>query len=262
MKFGGVAMEKLCIIVPVQNGSDEVDRLFYRVIGGDKNPKKQKIIDQCLILIAMKWKKTTPKAEIGQEYEPATFCKMIQQLFLVFRRKNILYDWKSDFNNKGEFHGQMKEKWRKTRLNDPTFGTMKRKAEFDIDVDRKVRIAIKDGSFKPFSDPKHLTMAVQFILGRYVAFRGASEHHELTHNNIHRSTYGSNDGDLDGLNYYGVKVAVDKMNQLGFNMPNCAPDSTHLLTFVENPKDEIFDPVAIFDYYLDHCHDDAVFFYA
>ena len=113
LKFGGEAMHKLCQMVPVHPSSDEVEPLFYRILAGPKTSKKKHILDRCLVLISVKWKKTSPKDQVGDEYEPATFVKMIQQLFLVFRRKNIQFDWKKDFNDKGEFHGQMKEKWRK-----------------------------------------------------------------------------------------------------------------------------------------------------
>jgi hypothetical protein len=60
------------------------------------------------------------------------------------------------------------------------------------------------------------------------------------------------------MKYYGVKVDEDKMNQLGFEKPTCAEDSTHLLTFAESPKDLLFDPVKLFNFYIDHCHPDAI----
>jgi hypothetical protein len=123
--------------------------------------------------------------------------------------------------------------------------------------------AIKERVLKPFSDPVHATMMVQFVLGRYVAFRGSKEHHELLHDHVHRRIYGKNDGpDLEGLNYYGIKVDEDKMNQLGFDKGTLPPNATHLLSFCENPKDTIFDPVAFFDFYIDRCHPDARFFLA
>jgi hypothetical protein len=64
------------------------------------------------------------------------------------------------------------------------------------------------------------------------------------------------------MKYYGIKVDEDKMNQLGFETPTCAADATHLLTFAELPKILLFDPVKLFDFYIDHCHPDAQFFYA
>ena len=157
----------------------------------------------------------------------------------------------------------MKDKWKQLRKEDRTFGTMKRKAEFDIDIDLKCREAIKNSVLRPYQDPLDCVQTVQFIFGRYIAFRGAKEHHELKHEHVFRSVYGPNNGeDLEGLNYYAIKVDEDKMNQLGFENPKCAPDQTHLLSCCENLKDELFDQVAIVDFYIDKCHDGAVYFYA
>jgi hypothetical protein len=261
--FGGVAMEKLSQLAPVNDGTGLFDRLFYLLLSGEKTERKRVIVDRCMVLIAQKWRKLSPPKEAGDPYQPSAWNKMMQQLFLVFRQKGMKFDFKKDFNGKGEFHGQMKTKWAKIRLTDPTFGTQSRKAKFDIEVDRKFRQSIKDGIIKPYEDPIHATMTVQFTLGRYLAFRGSKEHHQLLYDHVHRRQYGPSDGaELDGLNYYGVKVDEDKMNQLGFTTPTLPGEATHLLTFCESPKDTLFDPVRFFDFYIDRCHPDAKFFLA
>jgi hypothetical protein len=153
--------------------------------------------------------------------------------------------------------------WAAIQKNDPTFGTQSRKAEFDIDIDQKFWQVIRNGTIDPYNNPLDATQCVGFTLGRYVAFRGAIEHLELKHDHVHKRQYTCSDGPtLEGLFYYGVKVDEDKMNQMGFERPTCAPDSTHLLTFCESPRDVDFDPVKFFDFYIDKCHDDAQFFYA
>jgi hypothetical protein len=175
--FGSKALEMLCKYVPMPN-SNEHGRLFYRILAGHCDAKKKEILNECLILIAMKWKKLSPPAEKGNDYQPDSWCKYMQQLFIVFRKNGLLFDWKRDFNEKGEFHGQMKTRWAKLRAIDPTFGTMKNKAQFDIDIDRKFWLAIKEKRLKSFENPIDCTQSVGFVLGRYVAFRGAKEHHK------------------------------------------------------------------------------------
>ena len=202
--------------------------------------------------------------EVGGEYQPAAFVKMMKNLFLVFKQKGIQFTMNDDFNGSGQFHGHCKAKWIELKKKDPKFGTQQRKAQFDIDIDSKCRMAIVEGILDIWNTPKHLTMAVQFTFGRYCAFWGVKEHHDLTHNCVHRGVYSDLNGgpELNGLAYCGIKLDNDKMNQLGFNNPTPAPDSTHLLTFVEEPKDEVFNPVQVMDFYIDHCHPEAVMFFA
>ena len=262
---GGEAMDLLCLLVEADyNNKKTLDRSFYNIVGGSKDSTKKVILDRCLVLIGHKWRKKSPPKEVGKMYEPASFCKMMSNLFVVFERKGIKFDWKRDFNGKGEFHGQMKSKWILCKKKDPTFGTQQRKAQFDIDIDRKCRQKIVEGVIKLYTDPHHLTMGVQFIFGRICAFRGQKEHHDLTHDCVHRGLYSDINGgpELDGLAYYGIKIDNDKMTELGFNTPKVAPDSTHLLTCVETPKDLVFDPVKVLDFYIERCHPEAITFLA
>ena len=133
---GGEAMKLLSnFCVAHSTECQEQDRAFYNVLGGVKTHSKKLILDRCLTLIGFHWKKLRPKAEVGLAYEPNTFAKMMQQLFYVFKAKGTQHNWMRDFNLADEFHGQMKEKWTRIRQIDPTFGTMKQRAQFNIDID-------------------------------------------------------------------------------------------------------------------------------
>lgn len=266
--FGGPALQSLCIWQKqiYKPGQEEHDRSFCNVVGGTKHAIKKVILDRCFTLIGHKWKKLHPPSEVGEECEPSSFAKMTQQLGLKFKAKGIEHDWKKDFNDRGQFHGQMKEKWKRMRKSDPKIGTRRRKAKFDVDMDIKVRLAIRNGILRPFEDPFHLQLLVQFILGRHCALRGEQEHHDLLHNDVRRSVCGA-DGvpapeGFEGLTYFGVKIELDKMNDLGFDSPNCTADSSHLITFCESPHDEDLNPTAVLDFYLSKCHTNAVSFFA
>ena len=109
---GGEAMDLLCLLVEAEyNNKKTLDRAFCNIIGGSKDSIKRVILDRCLVLIGHKWRKLSPPKEKGQMYEPTSFCKMTTNLFVVFTRKGVKFDWKKDFNGKGEFHGQMKSKF-------------------------------------------------------------------------------------------------------------------------------------------------------
>ena len=72
------------------------------------------------------------------------------------------------------------------------------------------------------------------------------------HKDITRGTHRREDGiEVEGLVYYSLQVALNKMNQLGFDSPSTCPEHSHLLTFCESPCDLILNPTKAFDFYID-----------
>ena len=47
----------------------------------------------------------------------------MKQLFILFKKRGIQYNYKTDFNNDGEFHGVTLAMWEKAKEGDDKFGT-------------------------------------------------------------------------------------------------------------------------------------------
>ena len=106
-------------------------------------------------------------------------AKYFQQLFYVFGRKGIQYDWTADFNDRGQFHGIMIDHWKQIRKEDPLFGTNPNRKRVTIDYLDMIISAIKSGELDPENNPTDLLRVVIFILGYYCALRGKNEHSNL-----------------------------------------------------------------------------------
>jgi hypothetical protein len=70
-------------------------------------------------------------------------------------KKGMMYDFRTDFNDKGQFHGVTIVKWNNIRKKDPKIGTKQHQAQFDWEADTKICEAINNGRLKPFKDPMH-----------------------------------------------------------------------------------------------------------
>ena len=170
--YGGIDLLKSLgkEMVPNPNDLSEdspVDFKFYSVVGGPKNADKHKIMNDCLVLCAMKWINQTGKNK-GKQHEPSTFAKYMDQLSCyVFKEKGILYSYSNDFNKKGQFHGILKKKWADVRKANPKFGTAPNKARVEQALVRKFVTAIRNGDIRPYENSEHLCLCVIFILGFY-----------------------------------------------------------------------------------------------
>lgn len=105
----------------------------------------------------------------------------MKYLFSTFRKKNLSYNYLTDFNGDGEFHAVLTAQWANERTSDPSFATGIGTASFDMDSDLKLRDKYKDGTFNPFSTDvtdvafsDRMKYAV-FTLGRYFLLRGRNE---------------------------------------------------------------------------------------
>ena len=129
--FGGPHVQPLLEIVPAKYCDERKnDFRFYNALCGDRSNEKQVILNKFLTLCGMKWVALSG-ARKGEVLEPRSFQYYIKLLFYVFKDKGIKYDWKKDFDKKGEFQGVMITYWENIRKTDPLFGTSRNQAHFD-----------------------------------------------------------------------------------------------------------------------------------
>lgn len=240
-----------------QEEKNRLDHSFYAVVGGEKNADKHQILNKCFTICGYKWNCLTGPNK-GKRIQPNSFFKMMQCLSYLFNPKGIVYSFNEDFNSTGDFHGVMKVVWREERKKDPSYGTGSNGARVDKSLVRKFIQAIRDGTIRPYEDPEHCLICVIFILGYYCGLRGSSEHIDLDCEMVYIGEYTVEDGpDLAGLKWGGVKVPFSKTNQLNMKNTRLPVDQDVLLTFVEQPEHDCFDPFAIFCHFLNHCHPNA-----
>jgi len=123
---------------------------------------------------------------------------------------------------------------------------------------RKFIQAIRDKKIRPYEDPEHCLITIIFILGYYCGLRGSSEHIDLDSEMVCIGEHTVEDGpELAGLKWAGVKVPFSKTNQLNMSNTHLPVDEDVLLTFVEQPWHDCFDPHAIFCFFVAHCHPKA-----
>ena len=134
-------------------------RKFYNVLKGKKCEKKQVILNACLTLCAIRWECTMGKRK-GLTLDSNTFQQYMKVLFAVFTKQELEYNYVNDFNATGEFHGVVLGVWNEQKKQEPTFGTLANRAQFDDDADTKIRLAHKNNLFDPFApvDNKKITM--------------------------------------------------------------------------------------------------------
>ena len=111
---------------------------MYEVLRGIKTPAKRAILSKCLILW-ITFKKVSIGPRKGALHEPSSTETYLKMMFGIFHLKGIEFKWDKDFNGTGEFGAVMTQLWRDQTNIEPTFGTGKNKATFDIDVDEKLR---------------------------------------------------------------------------------------------------------------------------
>jgi hypothetical protein len=103
-------------------------------------------------------------------------------------KKGLLYNYKLDFNDQGQFHGLVISIWEEQRKIDPTFGTARNRAHAPPDLLQRVCDAIKIGKLKPMTDAHHLQWLVEFGNGVFCGLRGQKEHVELPMDHVIRGT--------------------------------------------------------------------------
>lgn len=259
---GGDILSSLLAIVPAAySGYRTQDYAFFNILGGDKTYEKTLILDKCCILCGMKWLCLTGKTK-GQPLAPVSFTKYMSTIFNEFRmKKGMTYDFRTDFNDKGQFHGVMIVSWNKIRLKDPKFGTKQHQAQFDWEADTKIRQAIKDGNLMPYEDPAHLQLVVLYVLGRMFLLRGCKEMSNLNHHDTYGGVYGREMGELAGNEYEAIQVPESKTNPLNLDNPEALSKKDQVIEVAENPFDVIC-AVKLLRFYKERCHPAAVKFFA
>jgi len=223
-----------------------VDYKFYSVVGGKKNADKHKIMNDALVLCAMKFHHQTGKNK-GKQHEPSAFAKCMDQLSCVFKEKGIEHTYSNHFNKKGQFHGILKKKWSDICKMNPNFGAAPNKARAEQVLYRKFISAIRNGDITPHTNRKHLCLCVIFILGFYCGLRGSKEHIDLSIDDIHIGECQDEDGEeLVGLKWAGVRVPFLKVGQLNLKNTKIKEQNDVVLTFVEDPTHECWDPFRVF----------------
>ena len=115
---------------------------------------------------------------------------------------------------------------------------------------------------RPYEDPEHLLICVIFILGFYCGLRGSSKHVDLSAEDFCIGEYTVEDGEeLAGLKWFGVKVPWSKTNQLNLKNTVLPRDKDVVLTAVEDPQHDCWDPWKIIIFYLSRTHPKAKKFY-
>ena len=96
-----------------------MDFKFYNIVGGEKHPAKQSILNLCLTLFIVK-SSISRGPDKGKPHQPNSMKQYIKKINYVFREKGILYDLEKDFNAKQDYHGVLIDRWQKQRDIDPT----------------------------------------------------------------------------------------------------------------------------------------------
>jgi hypothetical protein len=264
LDYGGHRLQAFLQKETMDHGSGPIgDYAFYRLLRGEKTPQKKKVLNAMLCLCGMKWYCLAGKDK-GKRLQPNSFDKMMQLLSYIWKKKGILYNYKIDFNNKGEFHGVCINLWNEERKLDGSFGTNKNKARVDMSYVRKIVEALQNGTLDT-DNPHHLQLLVSFILGYYCSLRGLQEHTELLLTQVVQdAVYLLEDGgeELAGLRYCGVTIPYHKANQLRLGNTSLPATSHKLHTIPEDAENQVFNPYAIMQKYFSHLHPEAIKFNA
>ena len=246
--FGSTTLKELLTDITHDNdGIPTTEKRFYYELRGTKNTAKHVILNKCLLLCAFKWRKTSPKAEVGQMLQPTTMDQYLKELFDLFHQKGIQYGYKTDFNGDGEYHSVQKALWNQEIVKDSSYGTGKKTSTFDWEGDAKIEIAYLDPKhpFNPWDTSDSSAgydsrmWYLVFICGRYFLLRGEKEIAELNVDQFswHKFTTGEN----AGKNYVQLNVPWDKTNRLSLKNTNVRALQKNYSPpiLIENPDDPL-----------------------
>jgi len=235
-------------------GEEFLDYPMYNILHGEKTPQKKTILNKVLTLCAVTWKNEAgPVNKRGAPHEPVTFEKYMKDVFSQYRDMGIRYEFKKDFNEKGEFHGVLIDLWNKWKKDHDKFATGDQQAHIDSGAHEMLLEKIQDGSFD-LDDPEHLLWAVMYIFGRYCAFRGVDDHLKRKVSDLRKGVYSENDGpDLAGREWRGVQVERSKTMLLKLGKTKLPKNQEIVLSFIAEPESP-FNPVEVVDKYVSHLH--------
>ena len=212
-------------------------------------------------MCALKWVCLSGRNK-GKFIQPSSFGNYLKLMFYVFKDKGIEYNFENDFNNPKEYHGILIDKWKSIRKDDPTFGCAPNEAQFMTDADKRVKQGLENGTIR-LDDPRDLLELVMYIIGRYAALQGSTEHHYLLVERIFIGRYGADEDEaIRGLEYIGIYVPWSKTNGLSLKKLKGQTQQKALITIVEDEEAGIANPIPIFKHYLAHLHPDAKYLFS
>ena len=185
------------------------------------------ILNRCLTFCALKWKCLKGPRK-GQILDSNTFAQRMKELFIVFGRQGIKYDYKKDFNSNGEFHGVVLSIWVNQKKEEPSFGTYANRAEMDEEADKKLRECASKGIINPFqivtAKDAYLGLArlLVWIFGRYLCTRGRKEIAKVNWPEMEFSKYET--GPDKGTRYVQFIPDEDKANRRTMQNPSIDPE--------------------------------------
>jgi hypothetical protein len=255
-KYGG---PQLKLLLEETTTKYEKERKFYFMLRGERQLAKQKILNKCLLLCALKWRQGRGKKK-GELHQPQTFTQYMKQLFAVFKKKGINYCHQNDFNGEAEFHAVLVKLWKEGRKKDSSFATGVQTATFDFDADQKICIAYPDTDYDPFSTAEgnkayedRLRYLV-FVFGCYFMLRGRKEIRFLLWEQVRLCE--SFDSNKNVEYYVEIDINFDKSNPLKLTSVKYRKQLSPIAPRVyANPDDELC-PVKFLKFIRSVCEPD------
>ena len=155
---GGDRLKRLCEFT----ADGLYNRRGYIVLRGPNHDKKV-ILNVVMSLIVSCWK----NKRTGETLDSNTMKQYLKTLFGKFKNECIEYNFKTDFNKDGEFHGILNDSWKAASKHNRLFGTGSKQSQFDWEGDAKIRDAITSGWLNPYTSLDNLQMIMCYIFGHF-----------------------------------------------------------------------------------------------
>ena len=155
---------------------------LYLELSGCRSEQKETILNLCFLHFVQNHKRSRRDRKISEvekgmydfEYQPDTFSMHLRTIFGALKNQGITYVL-ADFEKKGLFLSWLYDHWDKISKVRSDFGGLPHQAEFDPQMEEKIRNSISCGDLKYETDYKNFTMLIIVLLGKTAMLRGASE---------------------------------------------------------------------------------------
>ena len=142
------------------------------------------------------------------------------------------------------------------------FGKIVKKKRVDHQFVRLLVQAIKEKTFQPMSNLKHMLFAVMFCNGYYCAFRGGEDHWSLKMGDVTADVFSIEHGEeWVGLPFIRVNISASKATKLSLKYPSVRTNQRTSLIVPTELNVPGWNPPDIFKRYMSFCHPDAKTFY-
>ena len=263
-EHGDDLLRSLLVEVPANYAKGHLtDKRFYNVLGGEKCHYKHKIFNEIFSICVNRWLCTTGKRK-GKHLKPGIFEQHMKLISYDFEKKGILYNYKADFNEYGQFHGAAITLWEEQQKKDSKFATKENQKRAPADFMDKMNAAMLDGTLDYKNNPDHLQKCAIAAHGYNCGLRGQKEHSDLPMEHIKFGKFPEShkDKELAGKLWGGVFMpANDKPLQIKLGKTTVDRDVPKMLTHLNNPACPL-NLYEIIQLYKSKCHPDALKFYA